>query len=43
MTYNPFTKVYSLGQDTGVNYLLCAVKGAGEVELVMVAAGDTTK
>jgi 2-polyprenyl-6-hydroxyphenyl methylase/3-demethylubiquinone-9 3-methyltransferase len=22
MTYNPFTKVYSLGRDTDVNYIL---------------------
>jgi 2-polyprenyl-6-hydroxyphenyl methylase/3-demethylubiquinone-9 3-methyltransferase len=29
MTYNPFTKIYSLGRDTDVNYLLRAVKGAG--------------
>ena len=28
MTYNPFTKVYSLGRDTGVNYLVHAVKPA---------------
>lgn len=26
MTYNPFTKVYSLGDDTDVNYILHAVK-----------------
>ena len=26
MTYNPFTKVYSLGSDTDVNYILHAVK-----------------
>ena len=26
MTYNPLTKAYSLGRDTGVNYLLHAVK-----------------
>jgi len=26
MAYNPFTKVYSLGRDTGVNYLVYAVK-----------------
>lgn len=24
MTYNPFTKVYALGADTDVNYILCA-------------------
>ena len=24
MTYNPFTKVYALGSDTDVNYILCA-------------------
>ena len=28
MTYKPFTKVYSLGRDTGVNYLVHAVKPA---------------
>ena len=28
MTYNPFTKVYSLGSDTDVNYLIHAVKPA---------------
>jgi len=28
MTYNPFTKVYALGPDTGVNYLVHAVKPA---------------
>jgi len=28
MTYNPFTKVYSLGRDTDVNYLVHAVKPA---------------
>ena len=28
MSYNPFTKVYSLGRDTGVNYLVHAVKPA---------------
>jgi 2-polyprenyl-6-hydroxyphenyl methylase/3-demethylubiquinone-9 3-methyltransferase len=26
MTYNPFTKVYSLGADTDVNYILHAAK-----------------
>ena len=26
MTYNPFTKVYSLGRDTSVNYLVHAIK-----------------
>jgi len=26
MSYNPFTKTYSLGRDTDVNYLLHAVK-----------------
>jgi 2-polyprenyl-6-hydroxyphenyl methylase/3-demethylubiquinone-9 3-methyltransferase len=26
MTYNPFTKVYSLGSDTDVNYILHATK-----------------
>ena len=26
MTYNPFTKVYALGNDTGVNYILHATK-----------------
>jgi len=26
MTYNPFTRVYSLGTDTGVNYLLHCVR-----------------
>ena len=26
MTYNPFTRVYALGPDTGVNYILHAVK-----------------
>jgi 2-polyprenyl-6-hydroxyphenyl methylase/3-demethylubiquinone-9 3-methyltransferase len=26
MTYNPFTKVYSLGQDASVNYILAARK-----------------
>lgn len=26
MTYNPFTKVYALGRDTGVNYILHALK-----------------
>lgn len=24
MTYNPFSKIYALGADTGVNYILCA-------------------
>jgi 2-polyprenyl-6-hydroxyphenyl methylase/3-demethylubiquinone-9 3-methyltransferase len=24
MTYNPFTKVFALGRDTGVNYILAA-------------------
>ena len=28
MSYNPFTRVYSLGRDTGVNYLVHAVKPA---------------
>ena len=28
MTYNPFAKTYSLGRDTGVNYLVHAVKPA---------------
>jgi len=28
MTYNPFAKTYSLGRDTGVNYLVYAVKPA---------------
>ena len=28
MTYNPLTKIYSLGRDTDVNYLVCTVKGA---------------
>ncbi len=28
MTYNPFTKVYSLGRDTSVNYLVHAIKPA---------------
>jgi 2-polyprenyl-6-hydroxyphenyl methylase/3-demethylubiquinone-9 3-methyltransferase len=28
MTYNPLTGVYALGRDTGVNYLVCAAKGA---------------
>src|SRR3990172_6279279 len=28
MTYNPFAKVYSLGRDTDVNYLIYAVKPA---------------
>ena len=27
MTYNPLTRVYALGRDTGVNYLVCAAKG----------------
>jgi 2-polyprenyl-6-hydroxyphenyl methylase/3-demethylubiquinone-9 3-methyltransferase len=26
MTYNPFTKVYALGNDTGVNYILHATR-----------------
>jgi len=26
MTYNPITKVYALGRDTDVNYLVCAAK-----------------
>jgi 2-polyprenyl-6-hydroxyphenyl methylase/3-demethylubiquinone-9 3-methyltransferase len=26
MTYNPFTRVYSLGSDTDVNYILHATK-----------------
>jgi 2-polyprenyl-6-hydroxyphenyl methylase/3-demethylubiquinone-9 3-methyltransferase len=26
MTYNPFTKVYSLGTDVDVNYILHAIK-----------------
>jgi 2-polyprenyl-6-hydroxyphenyl methylase/3-demethylubiquinone-9 3-methyltransferase len=26
MTYNPFTKVYSLGSDVDVNYILHATK-----------------
>lgn len=26
MTYNPFTRIYSLGRDTGVNYIVHAVK-----------------
>jgi 2-polyprenyl-6-hydroxyphenyl methylase/3-demethylubiquinone-9 3-methyltransferase len=26
MTYNPFTKVYSLGSDVDVNYILHAIK-----------------
>jgi len=26
MTYNPFTKIYSLNQDTGVNYLMATCK-----------------
>jgi 2-polyprenyl-6-hydroxyphenyl methylase / 3-demethylubiquinone-9 3-methyltransferase len=29
MTYNPLTRVYALGRDTGVNYLVCAAKGPG--------------
>jgi 2-polyprenyl-6-hydroxyphenyl methylase/3-demethylubiquinone-9 3-methyltransferase len=29
MTYNPLTQIYSLGRDTGVNYLVSAIKGAG--------------
>jgi 2-polyprenyl-6-hydroxyphenyl methylase / 3-demethylubiquinone-9 3-methyltransferase len=29
MTYNPLTRAYALGRDTGVNYLVCAAKGAG--------------
>jgi 2-polyprenyl-6-hydroxyphenyl methylase/3-demethylubiquinone-9 3-methyltransferase len=28
MTYNPFAQTYSLGRDTGVNYLVCAAKPA---------------
>ena len=28
MTYNPLTRVYALGRDTDVNYLLCATKAA---------------
>jgi 2-polyprenyl-6-hydroxyphenyl methylase/3-demethylubiquinone-9 3-methyltransferase len=28
MSYNPLTKIYSLGRDTDVNYLVCAEKGA---------------
>ena len=28
MTYNPLTRVYSLGRDCDVNYLLCCVRGA---------------
>jgi len=28
MTYNPLTRVYALGRDTGVNYLVCATKDA---------------
>jgi 2-polyprenyl-6-hydroxyphenyl methylase/3-demethylubiquinone-9 3-methyltransferase len=28
MTYNPLTKVYALGRDTDVNYLLHAVRPA---------------
>jgi 2-polyprenyl-6-hydroxyphenyl methylase/3-demethylubiquinone-9 3-methyltransferase len=27
MTYNPLTRVYSLGRDCDVNYLLCCVRG----------------
>jgi 2-polyprenyl-6-hydroxyphenyl methylase / 3-demethylubiquinone-9 3-methyltransferase len=27
MTYNPLTRAYALGRDTGVNYLACAAKG----------------
>jgi len=26
MTYNPITRIYSLGRDTGVNYIVHAVK-----------------
>jgi 2-polyprenyl-6-hydroxyphenyl methylase / 3-demethylubiquinone-9 3-methyltransferase len=26
MTYNPITRVYALGRDTGVNYLVCSLK-----------------
>jgi 2-polyprenyl-6-hydroxyphenyl methylase/3-demethylubiquinone-9 3-methyltransferase len=29
MTYNPFTKIYSLNQDTDVNYLIACSKPAG--------------
>jgi 2-polyprenyl-6-hydroxyphenyl methylase/3-demethylubiquinone-9 3-methyltransferase len=29
MTYNPLTKVYSLNQDTSVNYLVAASRPAG--------------
>jgi len=28
MTYNPLSRVYSLGRDCDVNYLLCCVRGA---------------
>ena len=28
MTYNPFSRRYSLGRDCDVNYLLCCVRGA---------------
>ncbi len=28
MTYNPLTRVYALGRDTDVNYLVCAAKAA---------------
>jgi 2-polyprenyl-3-methyl-5-hydroxy-6-metoxy-1,4-benzoquinol methylase len=26
MTYNPFTRIYSLGRDTDVNYIVHAMK-----------------
>jgi len=28
MSYNPLTKVYSLGQDTDVNYIVCCKRDA---------------
>jgi 2-polyprenyl-6-hydroxyphenyl methylase / 3-demethylubiquinone-9 3-methyltransferase len=28
MTYNPLTRIYALGRDTDVNYLVCTAKGA---------------
>jgi 2-polyprenyl-6-hydroxyphenyl methylase/3-demethylubiquinone-9 3-methyltransferase len=28
MTYNPLSRVYSLGRDCDVNYLLCCLRGA---------------
>mgnify|MGYP000894146099 FL=1 len=28
MSYNPLTKIYALGQDTDVNYLMCTSRNA---------------